>query len=92
MIMRKLIENHDFKIGDWIILSEERIKLIVQYGFLEKPNPLAREVVSINIEERNAVGINLYEEVISVKKKDYRLATEKEIKMAKLKQAFIKNK
>ena len=90
--MKKLIKNCDFKIGDWIILSEERLKLIAQYGTIERPNPLAREVVSVDAEEKKSIGISLCEEVISVRKEDYRLATEKEIKKTKLIQIFVKNK
>jgi hypothetical protein len=90
--MKKLMKNCDFNVGDWIILSEERIEVIIQYGFLEKANPIAREIISINNEEKDAIEINLVEKNIKVRKEYYRLATEKEIKVAKLKQAFIKNK
>ena len=86
------MENNDFNIDDWVIMKEERIKFLIKNGFIKRNevSRFARKIIGIEREKTDNLVIDMGNKVINVKEKDYRIATDKEIKETELKKMFLK--
>ena len=81
-----LLKNNNFKIGDWIILSEEHINFLIENSILKEGQftRRARNIIGITNEQKGLLLIDINNSEQEVNKRDYRFATDREIKEAKI--------
>ena len=91
--MESLDEPQNFKIGDWVILSEERIdELIENHNFKRKQIiRFARQVVNTNETQINNITVTRRKNedgYLDVTSRYFRLATPAEIKNEQIRNIF----
>ena len=91
--------ENKFKVGDWVILTEEYAKESLTRdvkGRYVKDYKLPQEILEIRYQESTHIStlfVFAPNRITTMERSSFRLATEKEIKMQKIKNSFIeKNK
>ena len=92
------LDDSYFKVGDWVILTEEEIAQLLIKGRENKyvkGYDFPQEIVEIRyqeIEQISTIYIFAPNKITTMKKDTFRLATENEIKNQKIKNIFIEKR